>query len=67
MKKVKRFIIAAAAVMIAASSASCSKGETEKVDNLDSATREELASISAKDERLTGELENKTIKWMANW
>ena len=48
MKKVKRFIIAAAAVMIAASSASCSKGETEKVDNLDSATREELASISRK-------------------
>lgn len=34
---------------------------------LDSATAAEVAEIAAKDERLTGDLENKTIKWMANW
>lgn len=34
---------------------------------LDSATAAEVAEIAAQDDRLTGELENKTIKWMANW
>ena len=34
---------------------------------LDSATAAEVAEIAAKDERLKGDLENKTIKWMANW
>ncbi len=68
MKKAKQFIAAAVSVLLAASVVSCgSGGQNEKTDKLDTATREELAKIAAKDERLTGELENKTIKWMANW
>lgn len=43
-------------------------GEDSSYDKpLDSATAEEVGQIAAEDERLTGELENKTIKWMANW
>lgn len=30
-------------------------------------TREQLAELAKSDERLTGELENKTIKWMSDW
>lgn len=68
MKKIKKLIIAAAALIVAVSSVSCGKNNgNQKEDKLDTATREELAKLSAQDERLTGELENKTIKWMANW
>ncbi len=34
---------------------------------LDSADKEELSSLADESELLTGTLENKTIKWMANW
>ena len=58
----------AAAVMLAAATVSCGTDKGgEQTDKLDKATREELAKIAAQDPRLTGELENKTIKWMANW
>lgn len=68
MKKFKRFVIAAAAVMLAAASVSCDvKKESGKEDKLDTETREQLSEIASRDSRLTGELENKTIKWMANW
>lgn len=43
-------------------------GEESKYEKpLDSATAEEVGQIAASDERLTGELANKTVKWMANW
>lgn len=68
MKNVSKIILTVAAVTLAAATMSCNNDDkNSSVDKLDSATREELASISAKDSRLTGELENKTIKWMANW
>jgi ABC-type glycerol-3-phosphate transport system substrate-binding protein len=68
MKRIGRLFAAMAAVVLTASVASCDKKSgNEKSDKLDTATREELASLAAKDSRLTGELENKTIKWMANW
>lgn len=35
--------------------------------DVDSHTREELKSLAVADERLTGELENKTIKWLSDW
>lgn len=68
MMKIKKILIMLAAISMTAAFASCGKEkESSSVDNLDSATREELALIAAQDSRLTGELENKTVKWMANW
>lgn len=68
MMKIKKILIMLAAISMTAAFASCGKEkESSSVDNLDSATREELAMIAAQDSRLTGELENKTVKWMANW
>ena len=34
---------------------------------MDASTRQTVASLAAADERLTGELENKTIKWLSDW
>mgnify|MGYP000119812084 CR=1 FL=1 len=42
------------------------KDTTPKKD-MSTNTREQLAELSKSDERLTGELENKTIKWMSDW
>ena len=67
MNRTGRLFASLASVILTASLASCNTPSAGKTDNLDTATREELASLAAKDSRLTGELENKTIKWMANW
>lgn len=68
MKNIRKAILAAASVVLSASVMSCGGSSDKKpVDKLDAATRAELASLAAKDSRLTGELENKKIKWMANW
>ncbi len=68
MKKMKAAI---AALLIAGTSmisAGCGAGgETSSYKDIDSMTREEVATIAAADERLTGELENKTIKWLSDW
>ena len=67
MKKTR---LAIAALLLASMSlgAFTGCGEPEvSYKSLDSATAAEVAQIAAEDERLTGELENKTIKWMANW
>jgi hypothetical protein len=69
-RKMRRSRLAVAAMLLAAMTcgalAGC--GEQAKIEKpLDSATAEEVAQIAAGDERLTGELSNKTIKWMANW
>lgn len=45
----------------------CGDEESTYDKPLDSAVAEEIGTIAASDERLTGELENKTIKWMATW
>lgn len=42
------------------------KDTTPKKD-MSAATREELAEMAKADENLTGELENKTIKWLSDW
>ena len=42
------------------------KDTTPKKD-MSANTREQLAELAKSDERLTGELENKTIKWMSDW
>ncbi len=46
----------------------CGGGEdTVSVKEMDSMTREQVATLCATDERLTGDLENKTIKWLSDW
>lgn len=69
MKKSKKVLSVIASLLLVASAVSCSSAQenSSQIDKLSTATREELASLAAQDERLTGELENKTIKWMANW
>ena len=45
----------------------CGGGETSSYKEIDSMTREEVANLAAADDRLTGDLENKTIKWLSDW
>lgn len=47
----------------------CGASEADKGPKKDmsAATREQLADLAKSDERLTGELENKTIKWLSTW
>ena len=67
MKK-SRFAIAALLLTVMTGSLLTGCGSESSYDKpLDSATAAEVAELAAKDDRLTGELENKTIKWMANW
>lgn len=51
----------------AGSSAASSSEPEFAAKDLDSKTREEIANLASADERLTGELENKTIKWLSDW
>ena len=71
MKKYARIALSCLlAVVLSAPLAACGSGEeadkTPKKD-MSATTREELAELAKSDERLTGELENKTIKWMSDW
>lgn len=70
MKKFKAFISAILLTAMSLSLFACGSNgsSSEKYDkDLDSSTREEINSIAANSELLTGELENKTIKWMSDW
>lgn len=70
MKKVKAFISALLLTAMTLSFVACGKGDSSKETfdkDLDSSTREEINNIASNDELLTGELENKTIKWMYTW
>lgn len=65
MKKTRAAIAALLASAIAFGMAGCSESSEESsFKSLDSATAEQVAQIAAEDERLTGTLENKTIKWI---
>ena len=70
--------LAVAAVLLASATlgmlSGCGGGEgsspasSSKIDKpLESSVAEQVNEVANGDERLTGELENKTIKWMANW
>lgn len=69
MRKIKAFVSALLLTAMSLSLFSCGdKGAAESsYKELDSSTRELINSIASEDELLTGELENKTIKWMAEW
>ena len=66
MKKTRMAIAALLLTSMSFTMFGCNKEESS-YKSLDSATAAEVAEIAAEDARLTGELENKTIKWMANW
>lgn len=70
MKKVKAFVSALLITAMSLSLFACGDKDADepKYDkDLDSSTREAINNIATQDELLTGELENKTIKWMATW
>lgn len=69
MSKLKALLSALVLTTMSLTLFSCdSSSEESKYDKeLDAATRENVKAIVSQDERLTGELENKTIKWMATW
>jgi len=60
--------LAIAALLIASMGGSLiGCGNESSYKSLDSATAEEVAAIASEDDRLTGELADKQIHWMANW
>lgn len=69
MKKIKAFITLFLAAALSLSLTACGKNTESpiKYKTLDKETRAAIRSIAVGDERLTGELENKTIKWMSDW
>lgn len=66
MKKTRAAIAALLLVSSVCGMTACG-GDQSSYKTLDSATAAEVAQIAAEDPRLTGELENKEIHWMANW
>lgn len=69
MKNVRAFVSALLITAMSLSLFSCggSSSSESSYKELDSSTREEINNIAANDDLLTGELENKTIKWMSDW
>lgn len=68
MKSLKRTLsLISAMALITTFSACGTSSEVVNDKDLDQATRDEIASIVAEEPLLTGELENKTIKWLGNW
>lgn len=69
MKKFKRYMASLTAFVAVFSLFSCQNNAKKSTVNkdLDPKIREELNDIVSNEELLTGELENKKIKWMATW
>ena len=69
MKKIKRYMASLTAFAAVFSIFSCQNNAKKSTVNkdLDPKIREELNDIVSNEELLTGELENKKIKWMATW
>ncbi len=67
MRKVKYPLTALMMLSVSLACFGCGSGNTVNYKEMDPATREKVANLAAADERLTGELENKTIKWLSDW
>ncbi|MBQ5335401.1 MAG: extracellular solute-binding protein [Oscillospiraceae bacterium] len=67
MRKTGRMIAALLITAVSCGALAGCGGDESSYKSLDSATAAEVAEIASQSELLTGELENKTIKWMANW
>lgn len=66
-KRLKNGIAAILIVTLSLTMFSCEDKDESSYKSMDSATREEVAQIASGDARLSGELENKEIKWMSSW
>ena len=69
MKKLKTFLSALLITALSMPLFACggSKEESKYDRDLDSSTRDEINNIASQSDLLTGEIENKTIKWMSDW
>lgn len=71
MKNIKAFISALLITAMSLSMFACDskeeKSEVKYDKDLESSVREEINQTATNDPLLTGDLENKTIKWMATW
>lgn len=69
MKKLKMLSALLAAGMIGIAVGGCSgEPQPDYTDQaMDEQTREQVATLAAADERLTGQLENRKIKWLSDW
>ena len=69
--RIRKTRLAIASMMIVSISAGLlgcgSAGQSSVGKQLESQVASQVADIAQSDSRLTGELENKTIKWLANW
>lgn len=75
MNKLKAILLSLVMALAAFSSTACgsgSSGSASETDNYEDQTmaaekKEELLEVAKGDDLLSGELENKTIKWMSDW
>lgn len=68
MKKLKKVTSSIALAVLSVMFFSCGeKNESSVTNDVDPAVRQTIAENAKKSELLTGELENKTIKWLAEW
>lgn len=67
MKKFRKITALVVSLCMMVSFSACGEAEAEPVKELDDATKEEISNVVAGEELLTGELENKTIKWLSTW
>ena len=70
MKKLKAFVSSLFVTALSLSFVACSSGDTEKSEagkDVDPKVRQTISENVKSSELLTGELENKTIKWLAEW
>lgn len=64
----KKFLKISAFIMISLALTACSNSDTENTNKADKEIQQQLDSILASDgDLLTGELENKTIKYLSTW
>lgn len=69
MRKLKMLLIFLAVSALGFSTAGCSGDpQPDYTDQaMDEQTRAQVASLASADDRLTGQLENGTIKWLSDW
>ena len=70
MKNARTFVSAILLTAFSLSMFACGKKETDSkkhLRDLAPEVREKIKSIAENEELLTGDLENKTVKWLSDW
>lgn len=67
MRKWRSLPVILAAAVFAFAAGGCGSNSKYTDQAMDEQTRAKVASLAAEDPNLTGELENKTIKWLSDW